>query len=90
MLGRLKLSGIHIESLSCMLMGLICQKLQTVLQYFEFLETLVKTFFFLLQISTNVPQVTSVTAVRHVIILMDPTRAHVTAASRGMDEPVEV
>ena len=30
------------------------------------------------------------TAVRHVIILMDPTRAHVTAASRGMDEPVEV
>lgn len=30
------------------------------------------------------------TAVRYVIILMDPTRAHVTAASRGMDEPVEV
>ena len=30
------------------------------------------------------------TAVRHVIILMDPTRAHVTAASRGMGEPVEV
>ena len=30
------------------------------------------------------------TEVRHVIILMDPTRAHVTAASRGMGEPVEV
>ena len=30
------------------------------------------------------------TAVRHVIIQMDPTPAHVTAASRGMDEPVEV
>ena len=30
------------------------------------------------------------TEVRHVIILMDPTRALVTAASRGMGEPVEV
>ena len=30
------------------------------------------------------------TAVRLVIIQMDPTLAHVTAASRGMDEPVEV
>ena len=38
----------------------------------------------------SVLQVTSVTAVQHVTIQMDPTRAHVTAASRGMDEPVEV
>ena len=30
------------------------------------------------------------TAVRLAIIQMDPTLAHVTAASRGMDEPVEV
>ena len=30
------------------------------------------------------------TAVRYVTIQMDPTRASVTAASRGMDEPVEV
>ena len=50
----------------------------------------VKSNFFFLQISTNVLQVTSVTAVRLVIIQMDPTLAHVTAASRGMDEPVEV
>ena len=40
--------------------------------------------------STNALQVTSVTAVRHVTIQMDPTRAHVTAASQAMDEPVEV
>ena len=40
--------------------------------------------------STNVLQVTSVTAVRLVIIQMDPTLAHVTAASQRMDEPVEV
>ena len=49
-----------------------------------------KRVIFFLQISTNVLQVTSVTAVRLVIIQMDPTLAHVTAASRGMDEPVEV
>ena len=30
------------------------------------------------------------TAVRLVITQMDPTLAHVTAASLGMDEPVEV
>ena len=38
----------------------------------------------------SVPQGTSVTAVQHVIILMDPTRASVTTATREMDEPVEV
>ena len=30
------------------------------------------------------------TAVQHVIIQMDPTPASVTAAIRGMEEPVEV
>ena len=38
----------------------------------------------------SVPQVTSVTAVQHVTIQMDPTRASVTTATREMDEPVEV
>ena len=38
----------------------------------------------------SVLQVTSVTAVQHVTIQMDPTRASVTTATREMDEPVEV
>ena len=38
----------------------------------------------------SVLQVNSVTVVRHVTIQMDPTRASVTTATRGMDEPVEV
>ena len=72
-----------------MLMGLICQKLQnrTVLWIPRNIR---KEYFFFLQMSTNVLQVISVTAVRLVIIQMDPTLAHVTAASRGKDEPVEV
>ena len=38
----------------------------------------------------SVLQVTSVIAVQHVTIQMDPTRASVTTATREMDEPVEV
>ena len=38
----------------------------------------------------SVLQVTSVTAVQHVTIQMDPTRASVTTATPEMDEPVEV
>ena len=71
------------EAFFCILMGPPFQKLQNP-------TVLSKEKFSLLQMSTNALQVTSVTAVRHVTIQMDPTRAHVTAASRGMDEPVEV
>ena len=81
---RLKLSGIHyVRLFFCILMGPPFQKLQNP-------TVLSREKFFLLQMSTNALQVTSVTAVRHVTIQMAPTRAHVTAASRGMDEPVEV
>ena len=84
LLRRLKLSGIHyVRLFFCILMGPPFQKLQNP-------TVLSKEKFSLLQMSTNALQVTSVTAVRHVTIQMDPTRAHVTAASRGMDEPVEV
>ena len=38
----------------------------------------------------SVLQVTSVTAVQHVTMQMDPTRASVTTATREIDEPVEV
>ena len=71
------------EAFFCILMGPPFQKLQNP-------TVLSKEKFFLLQMSTNALQVTSVTVVRHVTIQMAPTRAHVTAASRGMDEPVEV
>ena len=60
------------------------------LRYSKFHETVVKRFFSFLQILMSVLQVTSVTAVQHVTIQMDPTRASVTRATRGMDEPVEV
>ena len=51
----------------------------------------VKSFFSLtFKISTSVLQVTSVTAVRHVTIQVDPTLANVTAATQEMDKPAMV